>query len=114
MEGRRTMERPWKSTRACRGVGESALKLQVRWEGARRGAKVRTGLGKAHRPGAQGGLRKRGLWWNEAPTSHIERASAGNSSPTVVRAADLSRPAKSALYARLEKHGIIHLSVWRS
>src|SRR5262249_26541627 len=41
----------------------------------------------------RGGLRKRGPWWNEAPTSRIERASAGNSPPTVVRAADLSRPA---------------------
>src|SRR5262249_31955684 len=70
------------------------LKLRTVWEGDRREAKVRTGLGQAHRPGSQGGLRKRGPRWNEAPTSRIERASAGNSPPTVVRAADLSRPLK--------------------
>src|SRR5712691_5112917 len=64
------------------------------WEANRREAKVRTGLGKSHRPGSQGGLRKRGPWWNEAPTSPIERASAGNSPPKVVRAADLSRPSR--------------------
>src|SRR4029453_4790900 len=39
----------------------------------------------------KGGLRKRRPWWNEAPTLHIERASAGNSPPKVVRAAVLSR-----------------------
>src|SRR5713101_8851967 len=86
------MERPGKPTRERRAVCESALKLRAVWEGDRREAKVRTGLGKAHRPGSQGGLRKRGPWWNEAPTSPIERASAGNSPPKVVRAADLSRP----------------------
>src|SRR5215475_3686266 len=64
MLGRRTMERLWKQTRAYRGVCGSALKLRAHWEGDRRGAKVRTGLGKSHRPGSQGGLRKRGLWWN--------------------------------------------------
>src|SRR5437899_6071321 len=86
------MERPWKQTIECRGVCGSALKPRAVWEGDRRGAKVRTGLGKAHRPGSQGGLWKRGLWWNEDPTSRIERASVGNSPPNVVRAADLSRP----------------------
>jgi hypothetical protein len=64
MSGRRTMGHPWKQTIACRGVCESALKLRTVWEGNRRGAKVRTGLGKAHRPGSQGGLRKRRPWWN--------------------------------------------------
>jgi hypothetical protein len=64
MEGRGTMEHPWQQTILRRGVGESALKLRVVWEGDRREAKVRTGLGKAHRPGSQGGLRKRGPWWN--------------------------------------------------
>src|SRR5215470_11592870 len=39
----------------------------------------------------KGGLRKRRPGWNEAPTLHIERASAGNSPPKVVRAAVLSR-----------------------
>lgn len=92
--GRRTMERPRKQTIACRGVCESALELRTVWEGDRRESKVRTGLGKSHRPGSQGGLRKRGPWWNEAPTSRIERASAGNSPPKVVRAAVLSRPAE--------------------
>jgi hypothetical protein len=92
MLGRGTMERPRKQTREYRGVCESALKLCARWEGDQREAKVRTGLGKAHCPGSQGGLRKRGPGWNEAPTSRIERASAGNSPPKVVRAADLSRP----------------------
>src|SRR5262249_44104521 len=86
------MKRPWKQTIESRGVCGSALELRAVWEGDRREAKVRTGLGKAHRPGSQGGLRKRGPWWNEAPTSRIERASAGNSPPKVVRAADLSRP----------------------
>ena len=38
-----------------------------------------------------GGLWKRGPWWNEAPTSPIERASAGHSLPQVARAAGLSR-----------------------
>src|SRR6266849_1144751 len=92
MEGRGTMEHPWKQTIERRGVCESALKLRAVWEGDRREAKVRTGLGTSHRPGSQGGLRKRGPWWNEAPTSPLERASAGNSPPQVVRAADLSRP----------------------
>src|SRR6266581_1455723 len=91
------MARPWKSTRAYWGVCGAARKLRARWEGDRRGAKVRTGLGKAHRPGSQGGLWKRGLWWNEDPTSRIERASVGNSPPNVVRAADLSRPSSAVL-----------------
>jgi hypothetical protein len=91
MEGQRTMTCPRQQTTACQGVGESALKLCTLWEGNQRAAKVRTGLGKAHRPGSPGGLWKRGPWWNEAPTSRIERASAGNSPPKVVRAADLSR-----------------------
>src|SRR5215470_8938814 len=86
------MERPWKQTMPWRGVCGSALKLRAVWEGDHREAKVRTGLGKAHRPGSQGGLRKRGPWWNEAPTLHIERASVGNSPPTVARVAVLSRP----------------------
>ena len=89
------MERPWKHTRARRGVCGSALKRRALWEGDRREAKVRTGLGKTHRPGSQGGLRKRGPWWNEDPTSPIERASAGNSPPHVVRAAVLSRPLRA-------------------
>jgi hypothetical protein len=92
MLGRRTMECPWKQTQGGRGGCGSALKPRVLWEGDRREAKVRTGLGKTHRPGSQGGLRKRGPRWNEAPTSPIERASAGNSPPKVVRAAALSRP----------------------
>src|SRR5262249_8799622 len=49
------MERPWKQTIEWRGACESALKLRAVWEGDRRGAKVSTGLGKAHRPGSQGG-----------------------------------------------------------
>src|SRR5712692_7666686 len=98
------MERPGKPTRARRGVCESALQLRAVWEGDRREAKVSTGLGKAHRPGSQGGLRKRGPWWNEAPTSPIERASAGNSPPKVVRAADLSRPASAAGKAKQGRH----------
>src|SRR5712671_3190706 len=89
------MERPWKQTIEWRGVCESALKLHAVWEGNCREAKVRTGLGKAHRPGSQGGLWKRELWWNEAPTSRIERASVGNSPPNVVRAAALSRPTEN-------------------
>jgi hypothetical protein len=92
MSGRGTMERPGQQTMECRGVCGSALELRAVWEGDHREAKGRTGLGKSHRPGSQGGLRKRGPWWNEAPTSRIERASAGNSPPKVVRAADLSRP----------------------
>jgi hypothetical protein len=64
MLGRGTMERPWKQTRECWGVCESALKSHALWEGDCREAKVRTGLGKAHRPGSQGGLRKRGPWGN--------------------------------------------------
>jgi hypothetical protein len=91
MVGWRTMECPWKQTTGCRGGCGSALQPRVLWEGDRREAKVRTGLGKTHRPGSQGGLRKRGPRWNEAPTSPLERASAGNAPPTVVRAAALSR-----------------------
>ena len=90
------MERPWKQTIECRGVYGSALKPRAVGEGDRRGAKVSTGLGKAHRPGSQGGLRKRGPGWNEAPTSRIERARVGNSPPTVARAAVLSRPSRVA------------------
>jgi len=45
-----------------------------------------TGLGKADGPGCEGGLRKRGLWRHEAPTSPIERARVGNSPPKVIRA----------------------------
>jgi hypothetical protein len=97
MEGRGTMERPGQHTRERRGGWGSALKLRAVGEGDRREAKVSTGLGKAHRPGSQGGLRKRGPWWNEAPTSRIERASAGNSPPKVVRAVDLSRPARERI-----------------
>jgi hypothetical protein len=52
MLGRGTMERPWKQTIPRRGVCESALKLRAVWEGDRREAKVRTGLGKSHRPGS--------------------------------------------------------------
>src|SRR6266446_8326211 len=92
MEGRGTMEHPWQQTIPRRGVGESALKLRAVWEGDRREAKVRTGLGKSPRPGSQGGLRKRGPRWNEDPTSRLERARVGNSPPKVVRAAVLSRP----------------------
>jgi hypothetical protein len=113
VEGRGTRERPWQHTKPRRGVGEAALKLRAIGAGDRRAATVSTGVGKAHRPGAQGGLRKRGPGWHEAPTSPIERARAGNSPPTVVRAADLSRPAQAAWYALLEKRGIIRLSVWR-
>src|SRR5215475_12342800 len=89
------MERPRKHTRARQGVWESARKLCARWEGDQREAKGSTGLGQAHRPGSQGGLRKRGPGWNEAPTSRIERARAGNSPPQVGRAVDLSRPSKT-------------------
>src|SRR5882672_7238344 len=89
------MERPGKQTKERRGVCGSALQLRAVGEGDRREAKVSTGLGKAHRPGSQGGLRKRGPWWNEAPTSRIERARAGNSPPKVVRAAVLSRPSEN-------------------
>ena len=64
MSGRGTRERPWKQTKECWGVCGSALKSHALWEGDCREAKVRTGLGKAHRPGSQGGLRKRGPWWN--------------------------------------------------
>jgi hypothetical protein len=39
MEGRRTMERPRKQTRACRGVCESARELRTVWEGDRREAR---------------------------------------------------------------------------
>jgi hypothetical protein len=54
MEGGRTMERPWKQTIACRGVGESARKLRTKWEGDRWETIVRTGPGQAHRPGSEG------------------------------------------------------------
>jgi hypothetical protein len=92
MVGRRTLERPWPHPRRRRGGGESARKPRAVREGARRGAKVSTGRGQAHCPGSQGGLRKRGPWENEAPTSPLDRARVGNSLPQVVRAADLSRP----------------------
>src|SRR5262245_17009912 len=109
------MERPWKQTIPCRGVCESALKLRARGKGDHRGAKVRTGLGKSHRPGSQGGLRTRGPWWNEAPTSRIERASVGNSPPKVVRAAILSRPSPvyKIVQIAVQKSGII-ISMYRS
>ena len=68
MEGRRTRERPWKQTIPRRGVGESALKLRAVWEGDCREAKVRTGLGKSHGPGSQGGPRETWLWWKGDPT----------------------------------------------
>jgi len=58
------MKHPWKQTIESWGVGESVLKLRPVWEGDRREAKVRTGLGKSHCPGSQGGLRKRGPWGN--------------------------------------------------
>ena len=64
MLGRRTMKRPWKQTIRRRGGCESALKLRTVWECDHWEAKVSTGLGKAHRPGSQGGLWKRRLWWN--------------------------------------------------
>ena len=94
------MERPGKQTTERQGVGESARKLCALWEGDQREAKIRTGLGKAPRPGSQGGRRKRGPRWHEAPTSRIERARGGNSPPTVVRAADLSRPPTEKDYHR--------------
>src|SRR5262245_64123542 len=96
------MERQWKQTMPWRGVCGSALKLRTIWEGDQREAKVRTGLGKAHRPGSQGGLRKRGAGWNSAPTSRIERTRVGNSPPPVVRAADLSRPSEVHRYGFLD------------
>ena len=43
--------------------------------------KVRTGLGKSDRPESQGGLRKRGPWWNYEPAAHTERVHVGNSPP---------------------------------
>jgi hypothetical protein len=55
-------------------------------------AKVRTGLGKADRPGSQGGLWKRGPWWNCEPTPQSKergwkpstyRRARHNSIPTV-------------------------------
>ena len=49
------MKRPGKQTIESRGVCGSALKPRTVWEDDRREAKVRTGLGKAHRPGSQGG-----------------------------------------------------------
>jgi hypothetical protein len=106
MSDRGTMERPWKQTIAGRGIWESALKPRTGGEGGRREAQVRTGLGNAHRPGLQGGLRQRGAWGNEAPTSRSERASVGNSPPTVARAADLSRP--PILQHRGRKHTVIN------
>ena len=90
--GRGTRERPGKSTMACRGGCAAARQLRAVWAGARWEAKVSTGRGQAPGPGAQGGLRQRRPWWNEAPTSRIARARVGNSPPQVVRAADLSRP----------------------
>jgi len=96
MGGRGTLERPWPPTIPRRGVGESALQLRALGEGDRREAKVSTGRGQVHRPGSQGGLRTRGPGRNEAPTSRIESARAGNSPPTVVRAAELSRPSEVA------------------
>ena|SRR5438552_869835 len=75
-----------------RGGGEAARGLRAVGAGDRREAKGSTGLGTSPRPGSQGGLRTRGPWWNEAPTSRIERARAGNAPPQVVRAAVLSRP----------------------
>jgi hypothetical protein len=63
------MERPGKQTTERRGVCESALKLCTLWEGDQREAKVRTGLGKSHRPGSQGGLRKREPGGNEEPAA---------------------------------------------
>src|SRR6266567_8569178 len=110
------MERPWKQTIVGRGVWESALKLRPVWEGDRREAKVRTGLGKAHRPGSQGGLRKRGPGWNKNPTSRIERASVGNSPPKVVRAADLSRPSPLRIdkktLSNIRRHVSFHRWAW--
>jgi hypothetical protein len=107
------MKRPWKHTRACRGVCASALQLRTVWEGDRREATGRTGLGKSPCPGSQGGRRKRGPWGNEAPTSRIERARAGNSPPQVVRAADLSRPsylwAFSAFYLTVFQEEILYV-----
>jgi len=49
----------WANRRA-RGGCEPALEHRYDWEGPQRRAKVRTGLGKSHRPGSQGGLWKRG------------------------------------------------------
>jgi len=63
MLGRGTRERPRQQTTERQGVCESALKLGPLWEGDQREAKVSTGLGKAHRPGAPGGLRQRGPGW---------------------------------------------------
>jgi hypothetical protein len=45
---------PLEANHTARGVGGSALKLRVVWEGNRREAKVSTGRGNAHRPGSQG------------------------------------------------------------
>src|ERR1700758_215601 len=53
-----------RATIEWRGVCGSALKLHAVWEGDRRETKGRTGLGKAHCPGSQGGLWKRAPWWN--------------------------------------------------
>src|SRR5215510_9977827 len=104
------MERPRKETSERPGVCASARKLGARGEGDPREAKVSTGLGQAHRPGAQGGQRKRRPWWNEAPTSRIESARAGNSPPKVVRAADLSRPAPDQRQSVSKKEITMRLS----
>ena len=95
MEGRGTMAHPGKSTAMERGVCGSALELHPGREGDHRG---RLGpepdWGNPTVRDRRGGLRKRGPWWNEDPTSRIERASVGNSPPKVARAAVLSRPLK--------------------
>src|SRR5438128_10313498 len=74
-----------------RGVCERALKLPRAWEGYAviipRPHWLPTGLGKADRPGGEGGVRKRELWGNEEPTSPIERARIGNSPPKATCAA---------------------------
>ena len=82
MEGRRTRERPWKQTIPRRGVGESALKLRAVWEGDCREAKVRTGLGKSHGPGSQGGLGKHGYGGKVTPPRN-RKSGSGNPPPTV-------------------------------
>ena len=54
-----------------------------------------------------GGLRKRGLWENEAPASQIERAGGGNSLPKVIHAAllpdgvDVSQPFSFTRYGKV-------------
>ena len=57
-------EAPVEANHREQGCMWVTLELRAVWEGDRREAKVRTGLGKAHRPGSQGGLQKRGPWWN--------------------------------------------------